>query len=179
MPKAFTQLQKETAFDKYYAMGAERDLKVLGRDLVGTQNFEERAPKHKTLRNWSRSDNWQERVKLRDIENSKKQQTKTDQEVVNTKADYRKMIKERLGELRTEKGYLTKAYATAKKKLEDGTLEVGSVKELTELSRAMQGLLKAEESMMKTDLLMMGEADSRTETNIAQAIMDGTYYKES
>jgi hypothetical protein len=161
--KPFTTFQKEIAFDVYYAMGEQRDLKRVAKVLQGNDNFLDGAPAWKTLQNWSSQNNWQERCELRDIENSRKVQDKTDREVVNTKADYRKMIKERLSELRTEKGYLTNAYATAKAKLEDPKnkeLDVTSIKELTELSKAMAALYREERELMKLDLLLMGEADS-------------------
>lgn len=182
--KPFTEYQKEIAFDRYYAMGGARELKGLARGLVGAEGFEDRAPTWKTVKRWSADNNWQERAKLRDISNSKKEQDKTDKEVVNTKADYRKQIKERLGNINTDLGYLKTSFGTAKKKLEDEKnteLEVKSIKELVELAKAMQGMYKEEQNLMKLDLLMMGEADSHSEMsgNLAQEIIEGTYFKRS
>lgn len=164
--KAFTEYQKEIAFDQYYVMGEGRDLKILAISLQDTPEFRERSPVHITVRKWSSENNWQERCKLRDIENSKKVQETTDKEVVNTKADYRKQIKEGLVNIKRERGYLTSAFGTAKKKLEDKkdkTLDVTSIRDLTDLSKAMQGMYREEQALMKLDLLMMGEADSRVE----------------
>ena len=71
-----------------------------------------------------------------------------------------------------------------KKKLEDKDdhdLDVSTIRELTDLAKAMQGMYREEQALMKLDLLMMGEADSRNETqvNVAEAIMNGDYYQKS
>ena len=148
------------AFNEYYLMGDKRSLRALADQL----EFSER-----TYFKWSTIHNWQERIALKDIEISRKLNDKVDDQIVNTKADYRKMIKERLLNIKTETGYLTKAYGTAKKKLEDednDELDVSNIRELTDLAKAMQGMYKEEQALMKLDLLMMGEADSRVEGNI-------------
>jgi len=170
--KAFTEFQKETAFDVYYAMGAARDLKGLARALVGAENFEDGSPAWKTLKSWSADNNWQERAKLRDIANSKIEQDKTDKEVVNTKADYRKWIKERIEEDKKLDGYVTALIGKTKKKIEKGELEVVTIKELTELTRAHQGSTAKKIELMKLDLLMMGEADSHQEHSFLDALRE-------
>ena len=166
MPKPYTEFQKEIAFDVYYALGEARNLNTLSQHLVNTEGFREGSPKFDTLKTWSRRQNWQTRVKQRDIENARKVQAGTDREVVNTKADYRKGIAEDIKELMLENGYLARSYGTAKKKLEDPedeSLDVRSVNQLTELARAMQGNLAKKIELIKLDLLLMGEADSREE----------------
>jgi len=162
-------------------MGPQRDMAILARSLHDTPGFEADSPSHPTIKRWSREDNWQERVKLRDIQNSKKVQEKTDREVVNTKADYRKQIRERLGNINTDLGYLKTSFGTAKKKLEDKDnkeLDVTSIKELTELAKAMQGMYKEEQNLIKLDLVMMGEnTGDDPQVNVALSIMNDDYYK--
>lgn len=147
------------AFNKYYLMGADRSLRELALHLNCTA---------RAVKTWSSEFSWQERIALRDIEISRKLAEKVDDEVVNTKADYRKQIKEGLVNIKREKGYLTSAFGTAKKKLEDEkdkTLDVTSIRDLTDLSKAIQGIYRGEQALMKLDLLMMGEADSHTQVS--------------
>jgi len=148
------------AFNEYYLMGNDRSLvSVASRCGVCV----------KTAERWSKELNWQDRIALKDIEISRKLNDGLDDVVVNTKADYRKMIKERLGSIKTETSYLTNAYGTAKTKLEDENnteLDVTSIRELTDLAKAMQGMYREEQALMKLDLLMMGEADSRADNTI-------------
>jgi len=145
------------AFDYYYALGENRSYPQVADKFTVSET---------SVKIWSASFNWAERIKVRDIENGRKLMEKTDREVVNTKADYRKMIKERLAEIRTEKSYLTKAFGTAKKKLEDEndhSLDVASIRELTELAKAMQGMYKEEQNMVKLDLQLIGEGENQGE----------------
>ena len=165
MPRGFTEFQKETAFDRYYAMGPERRLRTLSGSLVDTEGFP-KSPSYVTLKKWSRAHNWQERVKLRDIENSKQVQIKTDREVVNTKADYRKMIKERLAEDLKLDGYVTALIGKAKDKIEKGELSVDTIKDLAELMRVYQGATAKKVELIKADLLLIGEADSRVDAGV-------------
>jgi len=76
-------LLHQQAFDFYYALGADRNLTQAG------QKFEVRKS---TAGLWSKSFDWQDRIKLRDIEISKKIQQKTDTTIISTKANYRKII---------------------------------------------------------------------------------------
>ena len=76
-------LLHQQAFDFYYALGADRNLTQAG------QKFEVRKS---TAGLWSKSFDWQDRIKLRDIEISKKLQQKTDTTIISTKANYRKII---------------------------------------------------------------------------------------
>ena len=161
--KAFTQFQKEIAFDAYYAMGAKRDLKILSVSLKDTPEFSDHAPAHITLRKWSSRDNWQERANQRDIENSRKVQAQTDKSVVNSKADHRKLIKKLLEQDSTLDGYAITLIGTAYDLISTGKMKVGSVKELVDLMRTHQGSISKIVELIKADLLLMGEADSREE----------------
>lgn len=145
------------AFNEYYLMGDKRTLMLLASNHDVTEQ---------TMKRWSIEFNWQGRIAQRDINASRKLIEQVDKEVVNARADYRKMIKEWLGDIRLEKGYLTKAYATAKKKLDSGELKIDSIKDLTDLAKAMQGMYREGQSLAKLDLLMMGEADSKVDGTV-------------
>ncbi len=83
MPVKETLKHKE-AFEFYYGLGKERNLpKVADKYEVSIQ----------AVKNWSKHFNWQYRVEQRDIELSRKLQQKTDDIILATKADYRKIIK--------------------------------------------------------------------------------------
>ena len=83
------------AFEYYYSLGNKRTLKKV------SEKYSCSIP---NIKKWSRAFNWQERVKLRDIENSKalenKLKPKTNKIIVNTKADYRAEIKSQLNILK-------------------------------------------------------------------------------
>jgi uncharacterized protein YktA (UPF0223 family) len=130
--KAFTEFQKEVAFDAYYAMGAARDLKALSISLQDT----------------------------------KKVQAQTDKSVVNSKADHRKLIKELLEQDNTLDGYAITLVGTAFDLITSGEMKVQTIKELVELMRTHQGSTAKKLDLIKTDLLLMGEADSRSEEKI-------------
>ena len=142
------------AFNDYYLMGADRSL----RELARLHNVH-----LKSTARWSKEFNWQERIELRDIDLSRKLTEKVDDAVVNTRADYRKQIKDRLDEDLKLDSYATTLIGKAKEKIEKGELSVETIKELTELMRVHQGSTAKKVELMKADLLMMGEADSHTQ----------------
>jgi len=82
---------------------------------------------------WSKSFNWKERLKLRDLENAQKLQQKTDATIISTKANYRGIIQERI--------------ATFVKQLEDNKIIVKSIKDVVDL--------------MKLDIELLGEAPQK------------------
>lgn len=84
--KEETLLHKE-AFEYYYALGADRNRTKTG------QKF---GVRKSTAGLWSKSSNWQELIKLRDIGIAKKLQQETDKTIINIKANYRKIIEESL-----------------------------------------------------------------------------------
>jgi len=86
-------LKHKDVFNKYYLMGSNRSLSKLRNILVSPEGTQE-VPSLKSLKRWSKAFNWQERIEQRDIENSKKLDKKVNDAVVNSKADYRKLIKE-------------------------------------------------------------------------------------
>lgn len=151
------------AFNEYYLMGDKRSLTVLAGD---------RGVSVKTTKKWSAEFNWQERIKLRDIEIGRKTTEKVDDQIVNTKADYRRDIKLSMQPVKAAiNSAIIKNKKTGKAKLNF------SVEDAKDLKAMVDSL----EKLIKVDLVIMGEPDSRTETNtnIAQAIMDGDYYKRS
>ena len=137
------------AFDKYYAAGDKRSLKTLsGRCKIDIR----------TAQKWSSKFNWQERIARRDIENGKKIQAKTDRTIVNTKADYRRDVRLALQPL---KAAINKAIV---KNEETGLPEVKiPIKEARDLTSVIMSF----EKLIKLDLILMGEADSRTEHNVS------------
>jgi hypothetical protein len=116
-------LQHKEAFEYYYSLGENRSLpQVAQRFTVSTTS----------LKKWSGSFNWQERILQRDIEIGKKLVTKTNSTVLDEKANYRKIIKDAINSM--------------------GTVRAESAKDL--------------EILVKLDLLRMGEARDKTDTDI-------------
>ena len=128
------------AFEHYYISGDKRSYKSTASRFNVAK---------KTIERWAKEFNWQERVKLRDNENSKalenKLKPKTNKIIVNTKADYRAEIKSQLNIL---KALLNKVI----KDIKDGTIiDIADTGELKDV-------ISSYEKLSKLDLLMMGEA---------------------
>jgi hypothetical protein len=136
------------AFNEYYLMGNQRSLKKLASS---------RKVSEKTAKKWSAEHDWQNRIALRDIELSRKEIERVDQEILNTKADYRKQINKRLEEDAKLDTFATGLIARAKESIETGKLKIETIKELAELMRAHQGSTARKAELMKLDLLLMGE----------------------
>jgi transposase len=126
MPKT-ESLRHREAFEYYYGMGKDRSLsQVASRFDVTVQ----------AVGKWSSSFNWQERIEQRDIENGKRLAKKTDDTIVETKANYRKIIKA--------------CIAQAVEKIRNRELTAATIQDL--------------ERLIKTDMLLLGEATERNDT---------------
>ena len=144
MPKVETKRHIE-AFDEYYAMGKDRNLVAVARQCSAGE---------RTVARWSKDFNWQGRVAQRDLENGKKIMAKTDETVVNTKADYRRDIRLVLQPI---KAAINEVIVKDPK-----TGELG-VNLIVDDARQLAALVGALDRMVKLDMLLMGEADSRTD----------------
>lgn len=76
-------LKHKEAFEYYYSLGEKRNLIAVALQC----KCSERA-----VANWSKIFNWQTRVQQRDIENARNLEKKTNKEVINAKADFRRTI---------------------------------------------------------------------------------------
>lgn len=73
-------------------MGNDRSLVKLKEKLMSSKSPYS-VLNLKTFQRWSKAFNWQERIILRDINNGKELEKKVDKAIVNSKADYRALIK--------------------------------------------------------------------------------------
>jgi hypothetical protein len=80
-------LRHKEAFEYYYALGEHRT-------LVSVQS--QYKVSNRTVARWSIAFNWQERIQQRDIEISKGLEKKTNNEIINDKANYVRIIREAL-----------------------------------------------------------------------------------
>lgn len=117
------KLRHKQAFDYYYSLGGEASQSNCSKVAEKFQISE------RTFWNWYKALNWQHRVEQRDIENGKKLEKKTDNAIVNSKADYRALIKKTVDEY--------------KERLRLGRIKITRPQDL--------------ESLAKLDLLLMGE----------------------
>lgn len=176
MPKPYTEYQKEIAFDQYYAMGEGRNLDRLVLDLVNTAEFENRSPSLASLKLWSRDNNWQERCKQRDIENSKPRQKATDKEVVKTKAAYRVEIGAELQELDAIGSRIIKLLADVDKKIQSddsedketsAIIEINSIEDLDKVMTSLKKYKDIKKDLRNQDLKLIGEdVPDRSDLNI-------------
>ena len=136
-------LRSQKIFEEYYIMGEDRSLTKLREKLL-SQQYPHKVPGLKTLKRWSKAFNWQQRIEQRDMANAKKIEQKTDETIVNAKADYRKDIKIQLSIFRV-------LLNQAVKKIKAGEFtEIESISDVKEI-------VNCYEKLIKLDLLLMGE----------------------
>ena len=142
----------------------------------------------RTLRRWEKEGSWKE--KAREPKAVAIQELETEQKVDAKEliAGFLDLCDKRISDIGIRKGYIDGIYATAferiptkKKPNPDNALRVDTIEDMERLTKMQVSLMKEEQNWAKLTLLLVGEPDHRTETtiNIAQAVMDGTYYKES
>lgn len=170
--KPFTEFQREIAFDAYYAMGDNRDVKRIAIGLKEDPNFPDGAPAWKTLTKWSADNNWVQRCKQRDIENSRKVQKKTDREVVKTKADYRTEIGKDLKDLDAIGSRIIKLLADMTPKLLpsiiDGeqtapAIEIKSIEDFDKAVAMLKKYRDIKKDLVKLDLELIGETPDQNQ----------------
>ncbi len=136
-------LRSRKIFEEYYIMGEDRSLTKLREKLL-SQKYPHKVPSLKTLKRWSVAFNWQQRIEQRDMANAKKIEQKTNETIVNAKADYRKDIKIQLSIFRV-------LLNQAVKKINAGEFtEIESIGDVKEI-------VNCYEKLIKLDLLLMGE----------------------
>ena len=121
------------AFEYYYALGNSRNCALVGKKF-------NKNPR--TISQWCTKFNWVERVKMRDIEISKKLVEKTTNAILDEKANYRKVIKLAMSKMIKE-------------------LQADDFK-----SKGIQDL----ERLIKLDMLLMGENTEKVEVENKHAI---------
>ena len=121
------KLKHIEAFNYYYVLGDKRTLQLVAKKFTVSRQ---------SISKWKREFFWQDRIESRDIKNGKKLEEKTDKAIVNSKADYRALIK--------------KVVKKFEEKLKDGKIRIEKPEDLN--------------VMAKLDLLMMGEATDINET---------------
>ena len=117
-------LKHSEAFEYYYSLGAERNFKLV-ESKFKVSNM--------SVARWSKAFSWQERIEQRDVANAKKLEAKIDKAIVNSRAEYRTLIKKVVREF--------------EKKLKAGKIRIDKPEDLS--------------IMAKLDLLMMGEATEK------------------
>lgn len=120
------QLQKE-AFEIYYYLGDKRTLKAVAEKVNRTE---------RCVAGWSRSHNWVDRVKQREIEDAKNEGIASlNAHTTDVKTRYRILI--------------TKLITQANELIAKGDLKIKNIPDL--------------ERVIKLDLLLMGEATDRSD----------------
>lgn len=123
-------LQRE-AFELYYSMGDRRSLKAVSEKVGRTE---------RTIAGWSRSYNWVDRVKQREIEDAKNNALSAsalNSQTTEIKTRYRIL--------------LNNLISLASKKVASGELNIKNIQDL--------------ERVIKLDLLLMGEATERQDNS--------------
>jgi len=138
-------LRQKQIFDIYYSLGDKRSLEKLNETLKNTPEYSEKTPSLDTLKSWSKKYNWQERIQQRDAEISKGLEKKINQDIINEKAEHRKLIKEILNELKRS---LIEYQNEIKEGIEPAKIE--TIKDLKDISQII-------DTLIKLDLNILGE----------------------
>ncbi|HOC53301.1 MAG TPA: hypothetical protein PKJ39_06215 [Caldisericia bacterium] len=138
-------LRQKQIFDIYYSLGDKRSLEKLKENLKNTPEYSEKTPSLDTLKSWSKKFNWQERIQQRDAEISKGLEKKINQDIVNEKAEHRKLIKAILNELKRS---LIEYQNEIKEGIKPAQIE--TIKDLKDISQII-------DTLIKLDLNILGE----------------------
>lgn len=142
-------LRHKEAFEFYYSEGQARSLQRT------CQKFRVSLV---SVKKWSVEFSWQNRIEQRDIENSRKLERKTNNLVVDIRANYRKEIESNLKILKA-------TIATAVGKLQSGEMVVDNPHQL-------QAIMNTYERIVKLDLLLLGEPTAQEEDELTIRVVD-------
>ena len=123
------QLHHKEAFEYYYTLGDKRNIMQVAQEY----NVSRAA-----VAKWSKAFSWQERIEQRDMDNARLLEKKTNNTIVNEKANYRKIIKA--------------AMAKFVENLKNGKVDVETIQDA--------------ERLVKLDMLLMGEATEAERSDI-------------
>jgi len=138
-------LRQKQIFDIYYSLGDKRSLEKLNETLKNTPEYSDKTPSLDTLKSWSKKFNWQERIQQRDAEISKGLEKKINQDIINEKAEHRKLIKAILNELKRS---LIEYQNEIKEGIKPAQIE--TIKDLKDISQII-------DTLIKLDLNILGE----------------------
>ncbi len=138
-------LRQKEIFDIYYSLGDKRSFEKLREKLKTAPNATKMIPSLTTLKRWSKKFNWQERIQQRDAEISKGLEKKINQDIVNEKAEHRKLIKAILNELKRS---LIEYQNEIKEGIKPAQIE--TIKDLKDISQII-------DTLIKLDLNILGE----------------------
>jgi hypothetical protein len=138
-------LTHKEAFEYYYLLGNKRNS-----SSVATQfKVSERS-----VAKWSINFNWQERIQQRDIEIGKKLSEKTDETIVDQKANFVAEIKIQIGILKAILNKVTKG-------IKDGTFDI-AIDNTSEL----KDVINSYEKLCRLYLLVVGEATEKVDIGL-------------
>jgi len=148
------------AFELFYSLGGKASDKNC-REVAGKLQISER-----TFWNWYKKLNWREKVDQRNIENSKKLIKKTDETVLDIKANYRAEIKAQFSILKKMLNELINKFkedeAKGNKGKDKKSIEIKDVP-------GLKDIMGCYERLVKMDLTLIGEVSEREEIALKYA----------
>lgn len=156
------RLKKETlkhqkAFDLYYSLGESRSLPQVAKETGISVT---------SIKRWAVSFNWQNRVIERDRKNALRIQKRTDTQIVNEKAEYRRQIKSAIGIVLAGFQKVFKRDPKTEELIRDSrgnpilNIEVNNVKDL-------QALVYGLERLIRLDMVLLGDLSPGADNYIA------------
>ena len=137
------------AFDYYYSLGEKRGYPQVASEFTVSRT---------SVKKWSKAFNWKERIIQRDLENNKKVEGKTNNAIVNTKADYRAGIGKDLKSLELFRQRAEKLIADATDLIENGAIKIKSIEDLDKVTSTLKKYHDPKKDYVKLDLELMGES---------------------
>lgn len=84
--------EQAAVFEAYYALGVDRSLAKLHDQFTKVSPTPKKVPSLRTLKNWSRWFNWQQRVVIKDKAVAAGIDKKTTKDIINRKAEYLELV---------------------------------------------------------------------------------------
>jgi hypothetical protein len=137
------------AFECYISLGGKPTTENI------TKVAQESHTAYRTIWTWYKNFNWKERAEIRLNEIAKKLAEKTDNDIVNIKANHRKEIKQTLALI---KSTLSNAIKNVNGKVQS-TIEPEKATDIANLANSY-------EKLVKLDLLLLGEDTERSDNTV-------------
>lgn len=150
-------LRHKEAFEYYYVLGEKRSYVEVGHKLGISET---------SISKWGKIFNWQERVDQRDIEIGRELPTKTNETVLDIKANYRAEIKAQFSILKKMLNELIRKFKEDEGKKNKGTDKKGiEIKDVT----GLKDIMGCYEKLVKMDLNLIGEVSKIEEIGLRDA----------
>ena len=155
-------IAKDKAFEEYYALGEGRSLSKLHDHL--SRKYPKSSPSYPTLKNWSKSGSWQDRVLLRDNAVREGLQEAASAVVVEAKINELAQLSTAYNEIEAVKPLIINTLQSKKA----AKIVPESTQELASLYNALSRLDSVQVKIVETVRKIRGESDNVNVKNVLE-----------